>query len=332
MSRPLRTERLLRLVATLKRQGRMSAVQFIAALNRQGVHGICVKTVHRDVEQLRATYGAPIDYDESQHGYFLSNPDWHIPYVTLQRDELFASLLCGQLSHPLLPEPLRTHADAAMISQLAAGDPGDYAPALLEAVILATGESISLSPGYFTTILEAWGQCHRLHVTYRRSDGQVSQRDLDIHALFLSDGAWYARAYCHLRHEVRSLALHRFLDVQPLEATFHRDPGILAELRAGRVFNYPLDNDVTVRVTPEVAVVIREREWFPKQTIKQQKDGSLLLSWPSVPHPLLIRWVLAYAGDIEVVAPANLRAELRTAGRAIADRHCLLKRGAEQEN
>ena len=312
-----KTKRILELVAAMKRGEYPNASHF--------GKNYCAKTLHRDVAFLKARYHAPVDYDPAQHGYYLWDTKWFLPLVELEGNELFASLLCGRLTQSLLPEPLRSQATEAMNSQLAAGQPGDLSLELLTAVVYATGAQAVPDPADFTVICQAWRDCRRLQVNYLRADNKKNAREIDIHALFLADGAWYARAWCHLRGGVRSLALHRMRCPQLMETTFTRSLAILDEIRGGHVFDYEMIRDVVVYCAADRTAVIREREWFPGQTIKPLVGGRLKLSWPSVPREPFIHWILSYAGQLEVVTPTSLRTELLDCGNRIAAAHLTRK-------
>jgi len=181
---------------------------------------------------------------------------------------------------------------------------------------------VPLSEGVARTALQAWRDARRLRVRYTRgADGAASEREIDIHALFLSEGAWYARAYCHLRHGVRSFALHRIGEAVLLDAGFERSNSIVDEVRRGRVFDYDFVRDVLVTCVAERANYFRERQWFPGQQIHGRSDGSLEVRYPAVPAPLFEQWVLSFAGAVTVVAPATVREQIRQIGAALAAGH-----------
>ncbi len=308
-----KTKRVLELVAAMKRGEYPNAGYF--------GRDFCAKTLHRDVAFLKRRHHAPVDYDPARHGYYLWDATWSLPLVELEGSSLFASLLCGRLTQSLLPEPLRGQAVEAMNSQLAAGNPGDLPADLLTAVIYATGAQAAPDPAAFPVICQAWRDCRRLEVQYRKADGKAGKRLVDVHALFLADGAWYARAWCHLRQGIRSLALHRMTRPRLLDVTFTRSPAILEEIRGGHVFDYEMLVGAVVHCAADKAAVIGEREWFPGQEVKRLPEGGLELTWPSVPREPFIHWILSYAGGLTATAPASLRAELHRLGSRIANAH-----------
>jgi predicted DNA-binding transcriptional regulator YafY len=65
-----------------------------------------------------------------------------------------------------------------------------------------------------------------------------------------------------------------------------------------------------LRFSPTVAGRVQETRWHPTQSVALADDGSL--SWSAiVAGTVEIRsWILGWGADVEVLAPAELRAEI----------------------
>lgn len=280
------------------------------------------RTVQRDIAYLRKRCHPPMAYDPEARGYVLLDRSWALPYLSLAEDELFAALFCSRVSEPFLPPPIQQTMTEVKTIELAAGEPGDLGLEVLESLVVATGGTVPMASQVGQTVLRAWREARRLRVRYvRGSDEAASDRDIDIHALFLSEGAWYARAYCHLRGSMRSFALHRIAKADLLAERFARSATVVAEVRQGRVFDYEFVRDLCVVCARERATYFREREWFPGQQITPRPDGSLEARYPAVPAPLAEQWVLSFSGALTVVAPAALRERIRKVVSAMAASH-----------
>jgi hypothetical protein len=66
---------------------------------------------------------------------------------------------------------------------------------------------------------------------------------------------------------------------------------------------------VRVLFSGDAADLARERTWDPSQHIKPVKRGAMF-TMDAPWTPALVRWVLGFGADAEVVAPARLRAEI----------------------
>ena len=42
------------------------------------------KTIYRDIQTLKNDFNAPIEFDPSRNGYFLTEPDWKFPGISLE--------------------------------------------------------------------------------------------------------------------------------------------------------------------------------------------------------------------------------------------------------
>ena len=67
----------------------------------------------------------------------------------------------------------------------------------------------------------------------------------------------------------------------------------------------------TLRFTPERARYVSLEETHPKQRARREKDGSYILEVPFSSDKELAMDILRLAPDVEVVAPASLREQVR---------------------
>lgn len=317
-----RTRRLLAWVEAMKRRRFPNSRSLARELAQREGRRVSSRTLQRDLDYLRLHLDAPVEYDSARYGYYLTDPEWCFPLEELRGDLLYASLLGEAFSATVMPDPLRYSLQEAMRIRLAAAEPDDFDPGLLRAVVFATGATAELAPDVFDVVHQAWRERRRLRLSYQGTgDDLAIRRDVDVHALFLSQGAWYARAFCHLRQAPRSLAIHRIHDPVCLDERFARNPALLDAVRRGSVFDYEVARDVVVVCDPGKARVIAEREWFPGQVTVPRPDGGLCLAFPEVPKPDLVHWVMSYCGHLTVREPPDLVAEVRKAAERIVQSH-----------
>ena len=62
------------------------------------------KTIQRDVEYLKISFKAPIEYDPSKKGYYLSNPNWSGFAPLLDEEEMEAAAIGAHLAETILPQ------------------------------------------------------------------------------------------------------------------------------------------------------------------------------------------------------------------------------------
>ena len=69
---------------------------------------------------------------------------------------------------------------------------------------------------------------------------------------------------------------------------------------------------IVLRFSGRAAQLVRERNWHSSQQIQQLADGNLELSLTLNSLDEIVRWILSWRKDCEVVSPANLRREVRS--------------------
>ena len=81
------------------------------------------------------------------------------------------------------------------------------------------------------------------------------------------------------------------------------------------------ENPVRIRLlfSAKVATYIRERVWHPSQILRQHRDGSLEMRIETSGHKELVRWVLSWVPDVEVLAQRSLRDRVREKLREAVD-------------
>lgn len=312
--------RKIAIVGHLKAVGPLSSGGLTVQLRKQHIH-TCPKTVQRDIQNMQQKMDAPIDYDPTAHGYRLADPKWTFPTGQLEDDALFASLVAHHLTAPLLPSPLQEPLTEAERVLLATGDTDDIGDDLLRSVIQATSGKVLPDDNVFENVLDGWRDSRLLEIQCRDDSGTTSTRRVEPHALFLAAGAWYIRGHCRLRREVRNFAIHRCQDARLIAEHFRRSPAILAGLNAGNPFDYREVRNVVLRTDAEKAPVLREREWFPGQTLDEHRDGTLTFRFPSAPEPLLLRWILSYAPHITILEPEELRIQIHEIAHKLQQQH-----------
>lgn len=102
--------RVRHLLAMLKENRYPNFPRFMAEMKRldpAGAYKLSARTLLRDIEFLKSQYGAPIQYDCSQRGYYLSVPEWNIDIPVLEDSEMRAAVLGARLAENIMPAPVR---------------------------------------------------------------------------------------------------------------------------------------------------------------------------------------------------------------------------------
>ena len=80
------------------------------------------------------------------------------------------------------------------------------------------------------------------------------------------------------------------------------------------------DHKVVIRFNEVVADYIREKKWHASQHLKNLPDGGVELTLRLSSLIEVQRWILSWAGNAQVIEPAELRDAVRLAGARMAQR------------
>ncbi len=210
--------RVLAVLELLQTHGRMSGTELAERL------GVDPRTLRRYISALEEL-GIPITAERGRHGAYMLVAGFKLPPMMFNEDEALA-LSVGLLAARSLGLAEGTSAVASAQAKLER-----VMPAKLKQRIRAVDETVTLDltrsapPGdnRALAMLSAAAQAQkRVHMRYRSSKGEDSERDFDPYGLLYRSGNWYVGGHCHLRHGLRSFRLDRVAAVEMLEAGFTR--------------------------------------------------------------------------------------------------------------
>ena len=153
------------------------------------------KTIQRDVEYLKASFKAPIEYDPSRRGYYLLNPNLNGFAPLLDEEEMEAAAIGAHLAETIIPPSkiqsrIRQGTDALWAQNATSPD---QSFAILEALV-ARGSTAKVNPDVFQIVFEQWRSQHNVTITYLRAKGRRPQTfTIEPHVLTLYDNVWYVR-------------------------------------------------------------------------------------------------------------------------------------------
>jgi predicted DNA-binding transcriptional regulator YafY len=272
------------------------------------------RTVHRDIEFMRDSWRAPIEFSREKRGYYYRDPDFALPIMRLTEGELVSLFLAERLLQQYKGTPFAADL-AAAFRKLTAALPEEVSVDLGHLGEAYSFRQPAVNAGdadQFLELARAVQKQRQLELEYwAASRDETCRRVVDPYHLTSADGEWYLIAYCHLREEVRMFVPRRMKRVRHTGKTFDRPADFrIAEyldrsFRALRGTGPP--QKVRIRFSAGNAKYVRERVWHPTQESKDMKDGRLELTL-HVNHLLEVsRWVMSYGAGCEVIEPEELR-------------------------
>lgn len=275
-------------------------------------------TVKRLIRTLRDEYGAPLSFDRKYGGYLLDKSDedsLQLPGLWFNISELHSLLLIQELLNQLEPgllkadlTPFRTRIESILSAREM-----NSSELNRRIKIIGVGDRVCC-PLHFKVVARALIERKRLKIRYlSRSKNQSTNRSVSPQRLLYYRGNWFLAVHCHTRRGLRTLAIDRIQEIQPLKepAVELEDEQLDAHFNDSfGIFSGKAHQKAVLHFTPERARWIAEENWHPEQTGKWLDDGSYQLSIPySDPRELILE-ILKYGPDVEVLQPQSLRSEI----------------------
>jgi len=212
------TTRVLAVLELLQTHGRISGAELARRLE------VDTRTLRRYIATLEEL-GIPITSERGRYGAYMLVAGFKLPPMMFNEDEALA------LSVGLLAARSLGLAEGASAVASAQAKLERVMPIKLKQRLRAVDETVTLDlsrsapPGdnRTLTVLSAAAQAaRRVHMRYRSSKGEASERDFDPYGLLYRGGNWYVGGHCHLRQGLRSFRLDRVAQVDMLETGFTR--------------------------------------------------------------------------------------------------------------
>jgi proteasome accessory factor B len=259
----------------------------------------------RDKDVLRE-FGVPLELVDvdvwgTEQGYVIRKEKYYLPEIEFEPDELAALLVAAQSGgrDPAAERGARkllSGADGSVLTGLAGGP-------------LASGSDARSN--LVQAAAEAAQGLRRVRFTYRTSQGQAGERDVDVWSMVFRAGHWYLVGHDRDRDDVRAFRLSRIVGDLADEGAGSAPPD---DFRAAdHVRSGPWvatgDDRATILMSPQRAWFARSQ--FPgAREVGVEADGWVVLEVPMADEEALAAILLEYGPDAVVRSPASLREAL----------------------
>jgi predicted DNA-binding transcriptional regulator YafY len=277
---------------------------------------VTTRTIRRDLEALQESGFAL--YDEKLNGktYWKLEvqPFRKLGEAGLTLHELAALYFSRTLLEVLAPAPFHGDLRSAFAKLEAALPPRmrkflDQLPGIIAAKPdLALRRSTVPQKALIARLLDATLHHRRMTMRYHSfSSGRVKDYAVEPYRLVYGQGGLYLSAYVPEYREMRTFAVERIEDLSVGEEVFTP----IAEL-VPDAFPHSLGihegtpEPLVIEFAASVAPYILERRWHASQSIRDGRDGGLLLEL-NVCHDWALRaWILGFGPLARVVSPQSL--------------------------
>ncbi len=272
------------------------------------------KTVQRDIEYLRDSLGAPLEYDRERKGYYYTHNHWFLPSLSLGESDLYALLFAYRALEQYHGTPVADEL-RRVFRKFVENLPDKLAvnPELIfERFSFTLPPSKPVSGKIWSVIVQALLQQRSARIKYRSfNTKETTERIVDPYHIANLQGEWYIFAWCHTKRAVLQFGIPQIQEVALLERRFKIPASFSAkEIISSTFRRHALGSKteiVRLRFDKEIADRVTQRIWHPKQKVRRLRDGGIELAFSTAGLFEVSRWVLAWGRSVKVVAPAALK-------------------------
>ncbi|RTQ46883.1 YafY family transcriptional regulator [Hymenobacter gummosus] len=290
--------------------------------------GVSLRTIYRDLRTLEEA-GVPI-CGEAGVGYSLAE-GYRLPPVMFTREEATALLTAEKLAARLADEHTARLSTAAMdkLRAVLRRPDRDYVEALSSRIRVVGGPRRHPQPlpapaaGTQQPLLDAIARQRVVRLDYRAGhQGTPSRRDVEPIGLYFGQH-WHVVAFCRLRQEFRDFRLDRIAGLQVLDEAFAPRPDTLQTYWAEQARQWQREV-VVVRFGPRALSQVHfEKHHFGwRHELAPDEAGWVEMTLVPCCLEQFGRWMLLFAGQVQVLAPLGLQERVRELARAAHDFFC----------
>lgn len=319
--------RLVRFVASLKENRYPNCSSFAAELRKadisENINVACTpKTIARDIRILKDDFCAPIKFNASRNGYYLTERNWSFSCPQLfEETALLSAVLGARVAEHIFPEPLRHDVRSAVDYLLTNNNPNALNQIQVDSLVVIPSNRIEVNADVFLPLFKAWENHEICRIDYEDSRGQKTSRDFEPHTMVFYDGAWYTKGFCHIRNQMRTLAVARIKSVSSTGRKFMPDQKIIKTATEDGVFDYETVENVVVHCDAYLTKLLPLRPLHPTQRIQYLSNGESDVSVDKIPRQRLITWTLHQCGRATVVEPVSVKEIIVDFSKTITNKH-----------
>ncbi|MEI6167703.1 MAG: WYL domain-containing protein [bacterium] len=291
---------------------------------RQGLYPNCLnfsadwevsqKTVQRDIDFLRDSLNAPIDYDREKKGFYYTTTQWFMPSISVSEGDLVAILVAEKALEQYRGTPIAAELERVFskITDLLPDKITVRPELIFNKFSFTTPPTRAIDMETWSTVVRGLVNQKWLSLVYRSPEKGITPGRMiaPLHMANLQ-GEWYLFGKIEGEDRVRQFSIGRIQSVKLTDRAFETpadfDPKTLLANTFGRFVLNDHNHSVRLLFNKEVATWVLEKQWGPKQVIRKRKNGDIELSFSAAGVYEVFRWVMAWGRWVKVLAPTELK-------------------------
>ena len=281
-------------------------------------------TFLRYIRTLRDDYGAPVEFDFQKNGYYYTDNTFFIQQVMLKEGEL----LTLSTILPLLEQYKNTPMEGsyrALMQKLIQMLPDSITvdSALINNEVHFISEPIAkLEDGVFEAVLKGTKLHRTLKLEYKTAkDEEFQERLFDPYHIICQKGSWYLLGYSHSSQAIRLWAMPRIRNCKitkekfSIPKDFKLEDHIDVQMGAWGFTGEKVK--VEIEFVKGLKTYVMERTWHKGQTIRENPDGTVYLSFETNQLGQAAAWIMSFGGGARALNPPELIEDIKRSAKAI---------------
>ena len=272
---------------------------------------ICDSTIEKDLFNMKMEHDAPIKYSKRERGYFYEDTNYSINDIPLTEDELHSIKYAVDTLHQFKDAPFFKEFGNAIDKIVDRISVGTSENEISQYIQFESATSIGGNE-FLPILLEAIQRKKQIWFLYT-SYIKAEEKPRKVSPLFLKEyrNRWYLISFDAKQKEIRTYALDRMDTLKILEEETHY-PG---DFDAENYFKHSMgitsykgkSSKIILKANTIAARYISSQPIHESQEIEEETNEFTLFVLTLLISEELIRTILSYGGEIEIVEPLELR-------------------------
>ena len=272
---------------------------------------ICDSTIEKDLFNMKMDHDAPIKYSKMERGYYYENDDYSINDIPLTEDELHSIKYAVDTLHQFKDAPFFKDFGNAIDKIVDRISVGSSKHQMDQFIQFESATSIGGNQ-FLPLLLESIQRKKQLWFLYT-SYIKAEEKPRKVSPLFLKEyrNRWYLISFNEEQGDIRTYALERMdspkIMDNPVNHPKDFDPVKYFKHSMGITAYKGKTSQILINVKPVAARYLKSQPIHKSQEIHSENKENTVFMMSLLISEELIRTLLSYGGEIEVIEPKELR-------------------------
>ncbi len=296
----MRVNRLLSILLIISNKGTVTGQELAEHFE------VSLRTIYRDIEKISEA-GVPIASTGGKGGGFYIMENYNLNNLFLDKSELQALMPLVDSYKLLFGKNTQFNDMALKLENIFEKEKCGQDNLIINMSHFNMEDDLK---EYLSLINKSIEECRLLEFDYINRRMEYSKRTAEPIQITFKYGQWYLVAFCHNRNDYRKFKLLRIRNLK-LGNNFIKNPISKDEIYKALDSGY---NKKSIKVVLKFSPRIKEHllEHFSRAAIKTADDGNLLVEDYFPYEEGLIKYLLNFGKDCEILEPEYLRIEIET--------------------